>query len=203
MQRFVKESLQNYPESMGKLYFINVPAAFAVAFKLIRPLINDRTFEKFRFVTEGDNGAIRALLPRMDTQVLEKLDDVHQRGIQILDRPQSNVPIPRGTKIEVPVYLEAPGTRVSWNWRVSALDIGFSVAVFQCNSGSADGDSGIMECGSTWVVEPDRVIANQGAITGSYVSEAGGEELLICWDNSYSFIRSKMVVCTVERHRAD
>ena len=93
------------------------------------------------------------------------------------------VEIANGTAYDLPVVVPA-GATLSWEFNVRAYDVKFLVKF------TPDG-------GKSTVVVPEATVVTGKTIQGFYESTAQGVITLV-WDNTYSFLRNKVVAYKVD-----
>ena len=90
------------------------------------------------------------------------------------------VVINAGSKLWIPILLVKPNSILSWT---------FTIKDYNCGFGIANSEKDIEE---EYIVPKDYYDADE-EVTGSVVIENPGT-VYLCWDNSYSWIRSKTIV---------
>ena len=102
----------------------------------------------------------------------------------------TNVCIDAGKKFQLPVIVKTPNSSVKWQFTVDGgLDIGFEVQHNQ-----ADSNGSIQNVN---LVKYSRQRSEAAACQGKSKARSSGACVLI-WDNSFSWMRSKVVNYTVK-----
>lgn len=110
-------------------------------------------------------------------------DSLAARGIVVLKG--TNVRIDAGKKFSLPVIIKAPNSSLKWQFSIDGgLDIGFDV---QHNQEDTDGSIRQIS-----LVKYSRQTTEADAARGKIKIRTQGACVLV-WDNSYSWMRSKVV----------
>eukprot|EP00455_Lapot_gusevi_P014478 TRINITY_DN1722_c0_g1_i13.p1 TRINITY_DN1722_c0_g1~~TRINITY_DN1722_c0_g1_i13.p1 ORF type:complete len:280 (-),score=76.31 TRINITY_DN1722_c0_g1_i13:140-979(-) len=188
LKAIIKVSQDNYPEMLNKLIVVNVPWFFNVAWKIVKPWLNERTLAKIIILgTNYQEELHRYIDP---ANLPEWLHGTCPCGACVpeaepLPPPPTEV-IGRGSKFEQSLRLEKAGVTGSWSFSTKSGDIGFA-AEFVADSGAAP----------ITVVANARVDAHKDSIEGAYTAPEPGV-LKLVWDNSYSYIYSKTLQYQLE-----
>nr|XP_022342458.1 retinal-binding protein-like isoform X1 [Crassostrea virginica] len=201
----VKILEDNYPEMMRYLLIINAPKIFPLLYKICRPLISEDMKEKIH-VIGGDY--TEYLLKYIDSSNLpacyggsltdpdgdptcktmigyggEVPEKYFLQNADFMEQMQLAT-VPRGDKLSIDVQVDQPGSILKWEFKTEDHDIGFGV-FYQSLKGNVP------------VVETSRVNSHVVAEDGSCVCEEPGIYKL-CFDNSFSWTRSKTVYYNAE-----
>ncbi|KAK3577712.1 hypothetical protein CHS0354_000410 [Potamilus streckersoni] len=196
----VKVLEDNYPEMMKRLLVTNAPRIFPLLYKLARPLISEDMRNKI-FVLGADTKEF--LLKHIDADQLPAYlggtltdPDGNPRCITMIcqggDVPEKyyldssellqhmqEATIPRGDKILVEFEVGSPGSILRWEFKTEDHDVGFGVLL-------KDGQKNVP------IVPVKRVNSHLVAEDGSIVCDMAGTYLL-CFDNTFSWTRSKKI----------
>ncbi|XP_041350512.1 retinal-binding protein-like [Gigantopelta aegis] len=195
----------NYPEMMKKLFVVNAPRIFPVLYKICRPLISEDMKNKIHVLggnfTETllkyvDENNLPAYLggkltdpdgnPRCVTKIVqggEVPQSYYLAGKQCLDNMESKS-IGRGDKLVLPYVVEKPGSIIRWEFKTDEYDIGFGIFLVK------DGRR-------VPVMPVERVNSHMVPQDGSLTCDDVGTYDL-CFDNTFSWARSKKILFNVE-----
>ncbi|XP_077486864.1 SEC14-like protein 2 isoform X2 [Amblyomma americanum] len=143
----------NFPESLEKAFVINVPSFFPVLWKIVRPLLTQRTVDKVAIY--GKEGWKAALADHMDLSKLpahwggtltgpdgdprcphlvcpggevpdEYRDDLASKRLWGRDGVQ-HFSVERRGRFEMPVAVDQPGSRIRWTFQTAKGDLAFGL----------------------------------------------------------------------------
>jgi len=117
LRRAIQMSLDNYPEVLDLLCFLNPPWAFHIIYSMVSPLLSDRTKSKVMLLS-GDYRP--EMLKHVDAAVFQELaeqatKDPAQEGT--LPPGQGEVTVGAGKVCQIPVNVKA-GSVVRWKYTV-------------------------------------------------------------------------------------
>ena len=195
----------HYPEVVHKMIVINAPWIFSSLFSLLKPWIPAETQNKITIVGADYRGALDAVMPRADWPVLFG-GDVPTSKYLVLPRSfdptacvgasaddvRTEIDIAAGAAEKHAVFLRA-GASCAYTVVVDERDIDFSVEFVP---GAEEGAATKM-CGATVVLQaPSRITGSASMGVGEHAATEAGT-LYLCFNNTYSWMRSKRVVATV------
>jgi len=196
----------NYPEYLRRVFVINAPRIFNLAFAIIRPFLNEATANKVRIVGGSDGSQwAKTLLEEIDADQLpahyggtmtdpdgnpECITKVCKGGLVPESFYFSNVfneksktnkkklPVSYGAKERLEFDVKVPGSMIQWEFYSEGGDIAF--AIYKKNAG----DKSVM-------LPKDRVDSHIAAEEGEIRVEPG--QYIVEFDNSFSYLRSKTI----------
>jgi len=178
-----------YPEQMGRLYIINAPWVFTLAWKIVKPWLNEVTLAKIKVL--GSNFP-SVLQKDIDAGNLPKVlggacgceggcvwEVAANEGF-------TSINVKAREKFELKKNVDEKGLLVSWEFRTLSKDIGFAV-VFTAKDAKQ----------SQTIVPLTRMPAHMQAVDGGFAAPSAGTVTLI-WDNSYSKLTSKHLLYRID-----
>ncbi|KAL5016996.1 hypothetical protein ScPMuIL_006585 [Solemya velum] len=201
----VKILEDNYPEKMKRLLVVNAPRIFPLLYKLARPLVSEDMRQKIHVLGADykhvlmkyiDEEQLPAFLggkmcdpdgdPRCKTMICQGGEVPHDYYLQTeeLLSHMTAATIPRGEKLYLNYDVQLVGSILRWEFKTEDYDVGFGV--FFKGSG-----------GNRPVVPVTRVNSHAVAEDGSFTCKEVGTYIL-CFDNSFSWAKSKKVLYAAE-----
>nr|XP_037281733.1 SEC14-like protein 2 [Rhipicephalus microplus] len=206
----------NFPESLEKAFVINVPSFFPILWKIMRPLLTQRTVDKIGIY--GKDGWKAAMAEFMDLSKLpahwggtltgpdgdprcphlvcpggevpdEYRDELASKKIYGRD----GVPhftVERRGRFEMPFTVEQPGSRIRWTFQTAKGDLGFGVRYQPPSTGGEGVEEQMLEVHRV----PSCSLVPEH---GSHVCTKRGTYVLQ-FDNSFSWMSSKDVAYEIE-----
>ena len=193
----------NYPEVVHKMLVINAPWIFASLYSLLKPWIPAETQNKITIVGADYRATLDALMPRAEWPVLyggnvptakhlvlpRSFDPTACVGASV-DDVRTAIAIGAGSAEKHAVYLRA-GASCAYTVVVDERDIDFSVEFVP------GAEEGAASKGAAVVLQaPSRITGTASMGVGEHAATEAGT-LYLCFDNAYSWMRSKSVVATV------
>lgn len=201
----VKILEDNYPEMMRRLLVINAPRIFPLLYKLARPLISDDMKEKIhvaadnyqelllRYVNEDNLPACYGGKltdpdgnPRCISMICQGGNVPKEYYLQHPDNlsQMQSVTVPRGEKVYQEYLVDKPGSVISWEFQSEDHDVGFGL-LYEENERYMT------------IIPVARVDSHVVTEDGTHTCEKVGKYVL-CFDNSFSWTRSKKVYYTCD-----
>ncbi|XP_063448781.1 retinal-binding protein-like [Mytilus trossulus] len=201
----VKMLEDNYPEMLKRLLVINAPRIFPILYRISKPLISEDTKQKIH-VKGGDYKDL--LLRYIDADNLPacyggKLTDpdgnpncasmIGQGGPVpkefYLENTDFNLQlqsatVPNGDKLYLEYIVEKTGSVLSWEFKTEEHDISFGLFLWENEKYKE-------------LLPIERTDSNVVIQDGTYTCEKSGKYFL-CFDNSFSWTRSKKLRYTCE-----
>ncbi|KAJ8312729.1 hypothetical protein KUTeg_010102 [Tegillarca granosa] len=200
----------NYPEMLKRLFVIKAPGIFPLLYKLAKPLISEDTKNKIHIL---GNDYKSTLLKYIDPEELPAFlggtqtdedrnprcvskicqgglvpEEYYLENTEYMDHLKT-VTVPRGEKYLVEHIVETPGSYLRWEFKTDDYDIGFAVLKKQSK-------------GNAQVVPMSRMNSHVVTQDGSYTCQEPGT-YYVCFDNSFSWTRSKKIYYHTEVLVAD
>ncbi|KAH6928363.1 hypothetical protein HPB50_014953 [Hyalomma asiaticum] len=204
----------NFPESLEKAFVINVPSFFPILWKIMRPLLTQRTVDKVGIY--GKDGWKAAIAECMDLSKLpahwggtlkgpdgdprcphlvcpggevpdEYRDDLASKRLYGREGVQ-HFSVDRRGRFEMPVTVDQPGSRIRWTFQTAKGDLAFGVRYQPPSSGGVEEQ----------VLEVHRIPScSLVPEHGSHVCTKRGTYVLQ-FDNSFSWMSSKDVAYEIQ-----
>lgn len=197
-----------YPETLKLALLINTPSFFPIFWRLIRPFLSERTASKVH-IFSGD-GWQKVLLDYVDpgelpahwggtivdpeggarcTHVIGPGGDLPEAvyrggGALAIDPEAVSCFLERGHRLEVPVLVETPGSKL--HWQLQARDVAFAV---WRNSGNDRVE----------LLAPRRIACDRDPECGQVHCEEAGTYTFL-FDNSFSWFSGKQLSYVIRVH---
>jgi len=171
-------------EYLGKFYLINASWIVRKLYSIIRLAIPSRTAAKVVVLgTDWREEVLQEFDPKVVALMLKLSNKSGKpKGSDAANQEQEDlvgtIHLSAGSKKEVVIDLDS-ALEVTWNFQATSRDINFSAVVT-----GADGP--------LTIVEDTRYAASEGNIVGSCPKGSMGI-LVLCWDNSHSWLRGNGV----------
>jgi hypothetical protein len=186
LQAVLRMGQANYPEQMGHIYLVNVPALFKVVWAIVKPWINEQSLKK---ITICGGEWKQTLLNDIDAKHLPRYFggtcECPGGCVPETDAEAGYTasPVAAGQKHSVETKVAAAGSIVSWEFRTRANDVGFEARFAPFAAGSEGKGSGP----AIVLHENKKVNAHTALQTGTYEAKDGAGILTLTFDNSYSW----------------
>lgn len=192
LKEFTKIDSDNYPESLRKVFIVNVPSVFNLIWKMVQYFWDENQKSKFQFLPAGTDLAPVLLqfiheedLPKAyggkyDYDLPAKKSHKEFKFLlrEIVPKKKwEKVHVPRGGSYEHPVVV-AEGCQLYWEFKTKHYDVSFGV-----NIQDAAGEL-------VAHIDVERVDSQNKTIEGSLVVKDPATYILV-WDNTYSWTRGK------------
>ncbi|CDJ47435.1 hypothetical protein, conserved [Eimeria brunetti] len=192
LRRTISSASENYPESIGTMYFINTPRTFATLWSAIRGWLRERTINKIKLLS-GDAESVLvkniggyALPPSLGGSCTSSLADVPPLETDL--GPGSTVLNVAARRCNQAMELIPQKSIVQWAWVAEDFDVGFS-AIWRAQSGNES------------ILEEHRKYPPRKRVSGVVRAEQEGT-LILSFDNSWGLISSRRVRYKIEIMRA-
>jgi len=202
----------NYPELLRRVFVINAPKIFNVAIALVKPFLNETTANKVKILA-GNNASHwrNAILKEIDADQFPAyyggtmtdpdgnpncISKINMGGLipkSYYFNDQSNkksnynnkkiLTISYGSKEKLEYNVKLPGSKIRWNFYSEEGDISFGIYKKNGNQ-------------KTVIVPKDRVDCHIAAEEGEISVEPS--EYVIEFDNSFSYLRSKIIWYSID-----
>lgn len=201
----VKILEDNYPEMMRRLLVINAPRIFPLLYKLARPLISEDMKEKIHVAADNyqelllryiDEDNLPACYggkltdpdgnPRCLSMICQGGNVPKEYYLQNPDNlsQMQSVTVPQGEKVYLEYLVDKPGSVISWEFQSENHDVGFGF-LYEENERYLS------------IIPVARVDSHVVTEDGTHTCEKVGKYVL-CFDNSFSWTRSKKVYYTCD-----
>jgi len=181
----------NFPETVRKMYIINVPHLFSIAWKIVKPMVDKRTLSKLAiFGTDGYEEELRELIDmeslpvwaggnhdNIAVGVTFKNQKVEDENEVESTEDWDIVKIKSKEKFSLPFKIRKKNTTVGWRFKTVENDIGFYIS-YKRNETSDE------------IVVKDSVRLLEDS--GSFLCKRKGIYNLI-FDNSFSIFKNKKI----------
>jgi len=195
----------NYPEYLRRVFVINAPRVFNLAFAIVRPFLNEATANKIRIIAGSEASQwAKVMLNEIDADQLPAhyggsltdpdgnshcISKVNMGGlvpesyyfkkqVEISHSEKINLTVSYGGKEKLNFEVKVPGSSLQWQFYSEGGDIAF--AVYQKVNGV-----------KTVIVPKDRVDSHIAAEEGEIRVDPG--QYIVEFDNSFSYLRSKTI----------
>jgi len=184
----------NFPEAVRKMYVVNAPNLFNIAWKVIKPSLDKRILSKLAI---GNNyqAELKNLIPVEELPIWaggenpsvadppafhkqENDGDGEEVQFDIPEESLERLKIPRAEKIRLPMKIKSKNTMIYWRFIIEENDIGFYIT-FKRNEESEE----------KTVLESQKL---EGSHEGSYLAKRRGTYTLV-FDNSSSLFTKKSI----------
>ncbi|KAI1292016.1 SEC14-like protein 2 [Halotydeus destructor] len=211
----------HYPERLKKVYVVNAPKYFPLAYALVKPFLADETANKV-YVYAKDDMWREKILYDIDEQELPaywgglKTDPVDgdprcpslvclggqvpcsyytapSRRLSIDSSSMDTIIVDKKSCQLVEMLVEVPGSMLKWEFKTDEHDIGFSVYRQRAIEELEGANSGDDE---EIIVPPQRVNSHLVPEDGLVIVDKPGK-YVIKFDNTYSWYRSKKVMHSI------
>ncbi|XP_050412466.1 retinal-binding protein [Patella vulgata] len=201
----VKVLEDNYPEMMKRMFVVNAPAIFPLLYKICRPLVSDDMKNKIHVLGDDykdvllkyiDTGELPGFLggnktdpdgnPRCTSWICQGGEvpvSYYLKDTENFTSLQTMI-VPNGETVNFTYNITEPGTVISWEFQTEGYDIGFGV--FYLKDGK-----------QISVVAMERVNSHMVPQDGNLSCQEIGT-YIVCFDNTFSWTRSKTVKYRVE-----
>ncbi|CDI75561.1 hypothetical protein, conserved [Eimeria praecox] len=192
LRRTISSASENYPESIGTMYFINTPRTFSTLWSAIRGWLRERTINKIKLLSSDAESVLvkniggYALPPSLGGICTSSLADVPPLETDL--GPGSMILNVGARRCNQAVELIPQKSVVQWAWVAEDFDVGFS-AIWRSQSGSES------------ILEEHRKYPPRKRVSGVVSAEQEGT-LILSFDNSWGLISSRRVRYKIEVMRA-
>jgi len=177
---------ENYPDVLGRVFFINTPWLFQTAWSVVCTWITPETIAKVQVLGSDYKDTLKKFidpsnLPQMYGGTCQCVGGcVEVIGV---DDGFTTVTIKRGEKFQTELVVEK-GALVTWDFRTRDNDISFEVS-FVSNGNKAT------------VEVTKRYESHLKPITAGFNAKEAGKVIFL-WDNSYSRFKQKILTFLVQ-----
>ncbi|KAF4671776.1 monooxygenase [Perkinsus chesapeaki] len=182
-----------YPQQVSKVCFLNAPWLFDAFFKLLKPFFPKDSLSKVNIFRPAENGILQLVDEKNLPEFLggscdSPLGQVPETGRLLNDRfglgstGVETVTIAKGQSMQIPLTVKK-GDIVSWAFGVESQDINFGVEVRSQRDGQITSE----------FVVPLGKCSSHRSVRGEYSVEDTEARLVLIFDNTGSWVRSKTV----------
>ncbi|CDJ26850.1 At4g36490/C7A10_870, related [Eimeria mitis] len=188
LRRTISSASENYPESIGTMYFINTPRTFSTLWSAIRGWLRERTINKIKLLSSDAESVLvkniggYALPPSLGGICTSSLADVPPLETDL--GPGSMILNVGARRCNQAVELIPQKSVVQWAWVAEDFDVGFS-AIWRSQSGNES------------IIEEHRKYPPRKRVSGVVSAEQEGT-LILSFDNSWGLISSRRVRYKIE-----
>ncbi|CDJ42268.1 Phosphatidylinositol transfer-like protein II, related [Eimeria tenella] len=188
LRKTISSASENYPESIGTMYFINAPRTFSTLWSAIRGWLRERTINKIKLLSsDAENILVRnvggyALPPSLGGTCTSAMADFPPLDTDL--GPGSMILNVGARRCNQAVELVPQKSVVEWVWVAEDFDVGFS-AIWRSQSGSES------------ILEEHRKYPARKRVSGVVTAEQEGT-LILSFDNSWGLISSRRVRYKIE-----
>ncbi|CDJ58117.1 hypothetical protein, conserved [Eimeria maxima] len=188
LRRTISSASENYPESIGTMYFINTPRTFSTLWSAIRGWLRERTIDKIKLLSsDAESVLVRniggyALPPSLGGICTSPLADFPPLETDL--GPGSMILNVGARRCNQAVELIPQRSVVQWAWVAEDFDVGFS-AIWRSHSGDES------------ILEEHRKYPPRKRVSGVVSAEREGT-LILSFDNSWGLISSRRVRYKIE-----
>ncbi|XP_013402720.2 SEC14-like protein 2 [Lingula anatina] len=203
----------NYPETLKRCYVINAPKIFPLAYHIVKPILSEDTKNKIKVL--GSNWKERVLRdidpkeiplywggtrtdpdgnPFCKSKVCIGGEVPKSYYLREKDQLSSEYlvksVIKKGSMLPVELEVNEPGCAIRWEFHTENHDIGYAI-YYKTSPGEQNVSDMEVVVGNKRV--NSHLVPEDGTV---YCSKAG--IYVFCFDNSYSWTRSKTVLYVIE-----
>jgi len=201
----------NYPEFLRRVFIVNAPKIFNIAFAMIKPFLNEATAQKIKILSGNDASQWKkSILEEVDADQLP----VHYGGTLAdpdgnphcitkvnmggtvpesyyfnkqmklnSNNNKKNLTVANGTKQKLEFAVKDHGLKIRWDFYSEEGDIAFGIYKKKGNE-------------KMFIVPKDRVDCHIVSEEGEIPVEPG--QYVIEFDNSFSYLRSKIIWYSID-----
>ncbi|KAL8425343.1 hypothetical protein Efla_001725 [Eimeria flavescens] len=192
LRRTISGASENYPESIGSMYFINTPRTFSTIWSAMKGWMRQRTIAKITLLgSDAEAVLIRnvggfALPPSLGGSCTSALGDVNQQdeGRETDLGPGTMILNVAARKCNQAVEVVPRRSVARWSWVAEDFDVGFS-ALWRS------------EAGHERVLREHRKYPARKRVSGVVRTEQDGT-LILSFDNSWGLIYPRRVRYKIE-----